>query len=418
MACKRSGVQIPSAPRKIMKTFLLETRELLLSQWVIAILAIIQVRIVAGNLGPEIYGNIGVYLGFVGISFRLLSSRNSDLILMNYKSTTKNFLRSSLLLELTLGSFSVMFVFGIFYFYYGFIPQYLFLYFFTRIFLNFLEVFKGVFTHNGNMKIYSYVESLSSIIRFTLIVLFISVNPSISSYFYALSFYQIFVTALVLILLFTNNNNKGLKMNFKDYLNLSKDSFLKIRTDQAVGLIPTHLDVVVIGYFSNYYSAGVYRIAKKLVEPVNSLVVAFSPWMLNQIDRKNNYSFRDLTLKILIPSSILISLAYLFFGKKLIDIIAGQEFADSYMPMLILVVGYIAYYLTFWTRHYLLLNGLILKHTKARVVNLLVFLIASPLLIPSYGFNGIAMSISLSIILQKLYEINAYYKNKNIKNNN
>ena len=418
MACKRSGVQIPSAPRKIMKTFLLETRELLLSQWVIAILAIIQVRIVAGNLGPEIYGNIGVYLGFVGISFRLLSSRNSDLILMNYKSTTKNFLRSSLLLELTLGSFSVMFVFGIFYFYYGFIPQYLFLYFFTRIFLNFLEVFKGVFTHNGNMKIYSYVESLSSIIRFTLIVLFISVNPSISSYFYALSFYQIFVTALVLILLFSNNNNKGLKMNFKDYLNLSKDSFLKIRTDQAVGLIPIHLDVVVIGYFSNYYSAGVYRIAKKLVEPVNSLVVAFSPWMLNQIDRKNNYSFRDLTLKILIPSSILISLAYLFFGKKLIDIIAGQEFADSYMPMLILVVGYIAYYLTFWTRHYLLLNGLILKHTKGRVINLLVFLIASPLLIPSYGFNGIAMSISLSIILQKLYEINAYYKNKNIKNNN
>ncbi len=415
MACKRSGVQIPSAPRKIMKTFLLETRELLLSQWVIAILAIIQVRIVAGNLGPEIYGNIGVYLGFVGISFRLLSSRNSDLILMNYKSTTKNFLRSSLLLELTLGSFSVMFVFGIFYFYYGFIPQYLFLYFFTRVFLNFLEVFKGVFTHNGNMKIYSYVESLSSIIRFTLIVLFISVNPSISSYFYALSFYQIFVTALVLILLFTNNSNKGLRMNFKDYLNLSKDSFLKIRTDQAVGLIPIHLDVVVIGYFSNYYSAGVYRIAKKLVEPVNSLVVAFSPWMLNQIDRKNNYSFRDLTLKILIPSSILISLAYLFVGKKLIDIIAGQEFADSYMPMLILVVGYIAYYLTFWTRHYLLLNGLILKHTKGRVVNLLVFLIASPLLIPSYGFNGIAMSISLSIILQKLYEINAYYKNKNIK---
>jgi len=398
-----------------MKTFLLETRELLLSQWVIAILAIIQVRIVAGNLGPEIYGNIGVYLGFVGISFRLLSSRNSDLILMNYKSTTKNFLRSSLLLELTLGSFSVMCVFGIFYFYYGFIPQYLFLYFFTRVFLNFLEVFKGVFTHNGNMKIYSYVESLSSIIRFTLIVLFISVNPSISSYFYALSFYQIFVTALVLILLFTNDNNKGLRMNFKDYLNLSKDSFLKIRTDQAVGLIPIHLDVVVIGYFSNYYSAGVYRIAKKLVEPVNSLVAAFSPWMLNQIDRKNNYSFRDLTLKILIPSSILISLAYLFFGKKLIDIIAGQEFADSYMPMLILVVGYIAYYLTFWTRHYLLLNGLILKHTKGRVVNLLVFLIASPLLIPSYGFNGIAMSISLSIILQKLYEINAYYKNKNIK---
>ena len=40
-------------------------------------------------------------------------------------------------------------------------------------------------------------------------------------------------------------------MNFKEYMRLSKKSFYKIRTDQAVGLIPTHLDVVVIGYFAN-----------------------------------------------------------------------------------------------------------------------------------------------------------------------
>ena len=268
------------------------------------------------------------------------------------------------------------------------------------------------------MKIYSYVESSSNIVRFILIVSFISVNPSISSYFYALSFYQIFVTVLVLVLLFINNKNRDLKMKFKDYLNLSKNNFYKIRTDQAVGLIPTHLDVVIIGYFSNYYSAGVYRIAKKLVEPVNSLIVAFSPWMLNKIDRKNNYSFRDLTFKILIPSSAAIGLSYIFFGNQLIELIAGTEFSDSYTPMLILLIGYIAYYLTFWTRHYLLLSGLILQHTKGRIVNLFVFMITSPLLIPSYGFNGIALSVSISIIFQKIYEIYVYSQNKNIKNNN
>ena len=93
MACKGSGVQIPSAPLLIMKKFLNETKELLLSQGIIAILAIIQVRVVATNLGPEIYGNIGVYLGFIGISFRLLSSRNSDLVLINFNKTNKNFLK-------------------------------------------------------------------------------------------------------------------------------------------------------------------------------------------------------------------------------------------------------------------------------------------------------------------------------------
>ena len=89
MACKGSGVQIPSAPLTIMKKFLNETKELLLSQGLIAVLAIIQVRVVATNLGPEAYGNIGVYLGLVGLSFRILSSRNSDLVLINFKSTNK-----------------------------------------------------------------------------------------------------------------------------------------------------------------------------------------------------------------------------------------------------------------------------------------------------------------------------------------
>ena len=140
--------------------------------------------------------------------------------------------------------------------------------------------------------------------------------------------------------------------------------------------------------------------------------------MLNKIDKINNYKFRDLTLKILIPSSSVIALAYLFFGKQLIELIAGSEFSDSYIPMLILGVGYLAYYLTFWTRHYLLLNGLILQHTKGRIVNLFVFMTTSPLLIPAYGFNGIALSVSLSILFQKIYEINAYFKNRNIKNYN
>ena len=54
MACKGSGVQIPSAPLTIMKKFLNETKELLLSQGLIAVLAIIQVRVVSTNLGPEV----------------------------------------------------------------------------------------------------------------------------------------------------------------------------------------------------------------------------------------------------------------------------------------------------------------------------------------------------------------------------
>ena len=417
MACKGSGVQIPSAPLDKMKNFFIETKELLLSQGIIAVLAIIQVRVVATNLGPEIYGNIGVYLGFVGISFRILNSRNSDLILINSKLTDQNFTKSAVYLELILGVVSLFFVSSIFFIYYKSIETYLILYFFTRVFFNIQEVFKGVFTHSGDMKTYSLVESFSNITRFILVVSFISFSPSISSFFFALSIHQVVVSFLVLILLYKSNLNQSETMKFKEYMRLSKNSFYKIRTDQAVGLIPTHLDVVVIGYFANYYSAGIYRIAKKLVDPINSIIVAFSPWMLNKISKNNNYNFKKLTINILIPSSILIIFIYYLFGNQLIQLIAGNAFYDSFSPMMILLVGFISYYLTFWTRHYLLLNDLILKHTIARVVNLVTFVLTAPLLITNYGFNGIAFSISISVLFQKIYELSVYLKNKNLKNN-
>jgi len=396
-----------------MKKFLIETKELLISQGLIAILAIIQVRIVATNLGPETYGNIGVYLGLVGLSFRFLSSRNSDLVLINFKSTNKNFLKSAIYFEILLGVVSLIFVYGIFFVYYNFIFNYLLLYFVTRVFVNIQEVFKGVFTHKGDMKTYSFVESLSNITRFILVVTFVSFNPDISSFFYALTFHQLFVSILVLFLLFRNDNNRAEKVNLREYINLSKSNFYKIRTDQSVGLIPTHLDVVVIGYFADYYSAGIYRIAKKLVDPINSLIVAFSPWMLNKINDEGSYNFRNLFTNILLPSSVMIISFYYFFGNKLIELIAGNEFKDSFLPMMILIFGFMSYYLTFWTRHFLFMNNLILKHTIGRIINLIIFLITAPLLISNFGFNGIAISISLSTIFQKLYELSSYLKYKN-----
>ncbi len=417
MACKGSGVQIPSAPLKIMKKFLNETKELLLSQGLIAVLAIIQVRVVATNLGPEAYGNIGVYLGLVGLSFRILSSRNSDLVLINFKSTNKNFLNSAIYFEILLGIVSLIFVYGIFFVYYNFIFNYLILYFVTRVFLNILEVFKGVFTHNGDMKTYSLVESSSNITRFILVVTFVSLNPDISSFFYALTFHQLFVSVLVLLLLIKKDTNKAEKITFKEYIKMSKSNFYKIRTDQSVGLIPTHLDVVVIGYFADYYSAGIYRIAKKLVDPINSLIVAFSPWMLNKINNQGNYNFRNLFINILLPSSVIIVSFYYLFGSNLIEIIAGDEFADAFLPMMILLFGFMSYYLTFWTRHFLFMNDLIHKHTIGRVINLIIFLSTAPFFISNFGFNGIAISISLSTAFQKLYEFSVYLKYKNNKNN-
>ena len=419
MACKGSGVQIPSAPHNFMKSFVLETKELLLSQGVIAILAIIQIRVVATNLGPEVYGKIGVYWGIIALCFRLLNSRNSDLVLLNFKNKDKNFLRSSIFFEIILGLISSLIAFSIFLISINLdildtnqIPSYIFIFIFSRISLNILEVFKGFYTHSGNLKIYSLVESVSSILRFVLVVSFIVYNPQIDSFFFAISINNFMVGIVVIFLLFKNNQSQNEQMSLQEYYSYSKSNFHKIRFDQAVGLIPQHLDIVVIGFFSDFYSAGIYRIAKKLVEPINYIIVAFSPWMLNKINNDKKYNFRKLTIQVLSPITFLLVYIYLLFGDQLIRFVAGEEFQESIIPMFILFFGYIAYFITFWTRHYLLLNDLILKHTTGRIINLAVFIISSSVLIAEYSFNGIASSISLGIISQKIYEVLVYVKNK------
>jgi len=402
-----------------MKNFFLETKELLFSQGVIALLAIIQIRIVAQSLGPDVYGRIGVYWGIIALCFRLLNSRNSDLILINLRSFKSNFLRSAILFEIVLGLMSSLFVYSLFLISINLglldlstIPIYLLFFITSRIFLNVLEVFKGVYTHKGNLKLYSLIEGLSNLIRFTLVVSFIISNPQIDSFFYALSIHNILIGITISIFLVFKNRNNESAMSFFEYCKFSKKDFIKIRTDQSVGLIPAHLDVVVIGYFADFYSAGIYRIAKKLVEPINYLIVSFSPWMLNKITEEHKYNFRILTIKILFPMSLAIVFGYLFFGNQLIRLIAGSEYQDSFLPLTILLVGYLTYLLTFWTRHYLLLNELILKHTVGRVYNLLTFLILSALLIRTHSFNGIAFSITAGMIVQKIYEVMIYIKNK------
>ena len=417
MACKRSGVQIPSAPHSIMKEFLFETKELLLSQVTIAVLAIIQIRIVAKSLGPESYGVIGVYLGIIGLCFRFLSSRNSDLVLINYKSYDRNFLRSSIIFELCMGLFSVIFSLTLLLITanYGLldiksIPNYLLLFICSRVFLNLLEVFKGTYTYKGDMKTYSVVESSASILRFALVVFFILQNPTIENFFIALSLHSFLTGLIVFFVLIFSNQNKDKKVGFKEYIKISKNNFFKIRTDQAVGLIPAQLDVVILGLLTDFYSAGIYRVARKLVEPVNYIVVAFSPWMLNKINKDDKYNFRKLIFNILIPISIGIILIYIIYGEDMLILIAGIDYISSYTPLLILLMGYIFYLLTFWSRHYLFINDLITQHTIGRLLYLVIFVSLSFLLTESLTFNGVAISISAGMIIQKLYEIYVYFK--------
>ena len=93
--------------------------------------------------------------------------------------------------------------------------------------------------------------------------------------------------------------------NLKLYFKEIKDSYSKLRLDQILGLIPQHLDVILLAIVSDLSSVGVYKFAKKLVEPINYIVVTFNPWLQNKLkNSKDNFQINVFFRKVLLPIEI------------------------------------------------------------------------------------------------------------------
>ena len=98
-------------------------------------------------------------------------------------------------------------------------------------------------------------------------------------------------------------------------------------------------------------------------------------------------------------------------GKSIILLVGSREFTSAYQPMIILSLGYLFYLLTFWIRQSLLFNELITYHIYGRFIYTAIFIATSLPLTNLFNLNGLALSLSLSMIIQKLYEY-FIYKNK------
>jgi O-antigen/teichoic acid export membrane protein len=201
-----------------------------------------------------------------------------------------------------------------------------------------------------------------------------------------------------------------------EYFTKFKSDFVKQRYDQFVGIVPQHFDLIILAYFTDFSTVGIFRIAKRLVEPVNYIVSVLTPYVQNKLSRDNqNISFTKLLMNILLPISTVLLTFYIYFGNGLINLISGPTFENAYQPLLILLIGYIVYLNTFWVRQLLLFNNLIHYHAFSRIVSLIVFLNSAFFLSPAHGANGLALALSLGMISQKVYEFYSYKRFSNQK---
>ena len=426
MACTGSGVQIPSAPQtnmnlKYIREIFNQTKDLIGSQSAIAIISIIQVSFVVKQLGPAKYGAVVLLIAVPSLIFRASHARNSDVNLLTLKDG-KNFYFESIFFNLITGIGSFIFCLIIFtnpliinssigdYFGIETLSSILIIYLITRIIQTFSETSKSILIFNNDLRRYSILEVSSVVVRLIAIVLLLLNDPSIENYLLAQSIYGITFGLFGLYLSNKYHDSSNFKIqHFKTYLKAIKSSYGKIRYDQIIGLVPQHFDVILLAVVVDIQTVGIYQFAKRLVEPINYLVVTFNPWLQNKLQSEDkDFKITSFFKQILLPTSLLLFGIYFIFGKNLIVFIGNEEFLNSFMPMMVLLIGFITYLLSFWIRQYLLFSDLIQFHAYGRIIYSLVFLVLAILLSDSLSSLGIAIALSSAMVLQKIFEYTIY----------
>ena len=422
MACRGSGVQIPSAPLNIMKyliQILKESKLLLASQVLIAIILILQVSIVTKGLGLDQYGELAILVTFISLIFRILHSKNNDVTLVALKTSHTSIFFQSFFFDVILGLIGTVILYIVFNLnflnYFEDVSKLKYLTFFiaTKALLLTVETSKAHFTYFKKFNFLSLLEFLNIGIRFIIIYFVFSFNASLNYYFLANSIANLIIFICNIFLSYSYLNFTKISFTtIKNYFSLIVNQYKKQRIDQIAGIFSQHFDILILGYFADVSAVGLYRIAKRLVEPINFLINSLIPIIQNKLlnNMKSHFNFNEFVKKFLMPTSFFIFMFLFLFGKNLLYLISGSDYVNAYSVLLTLLIGQLIYLNTFWIRITFLFNNLIEKHAISRGINTIVFAILSFLLAPNFSAIGIAISISIAIFIQKLYEYLIYRK--------
>ena len=407
-----------------LKTVLSETKELAFSQVLIIVLLFIQISVVTRGLGTSNYGRAALVLALIALIFRTFHSRNSDVTLLMLKKQGKNIYTVSLLFDIFIGIISMFFciilfqssfntLFGDYQF-----NLILLILLSSRVIQTFSESSKAVLTFHGKFKKFALVDSVSNISRFLAIVILFYFEESIENYLLGHALFSVIYGLLGVFVCreYLKISDISIK-NIKEYFQFFKLDFFKQRADQFVGIIPQHLDLIILGYFTDFSTVGVFRIAKRLVEPINYVITILNPYVQNQLLKdETDINFKDLIKNFLLPLIFVLTIGYAFLGRNFIELLSGKEFIEAFYPMMILLGGYCTYLVTFWIRQLLLFNDLLQYHAVSRLIATASFLLLSFLFVNQYGASGLAAALSISMVIQKVYEFNIFNKFTNHTN--
>lgn len=172
----------------------------------------------------------------------------------------------------------------------------------------------------------------------------------------------------------------------------------------VVSLINVKTDIIMLGFFADEASVGVYDIAAKLSEILKILLVvvnlSLSPLIAQwHIQNKKQQLQQTITrsIRIVFWVSLPLAIIYVLFGTNILQT-WGSEFTAAYPCLLILGAAQLVNIGTGSVANILNMTGLEQWVFRAGILSTLLNILLNLLLVPQIGITGAAIATATSVI--------------------
>lgn len=251
-------------------------------------------------------------------------------------------------------------------------------------------------------KLVAFGNIVTSLVFLGGIFFFVKTSNDIvaTSFIWSLSFLAGSVS-LILILYNKTTIKYKLTLNFRNWLRHLKGSIFFTLSGASNNLSRT-LPILLLSLLTSTHEVGLFAAPYRCINSICNvgalLPVAFYPVLSDSYfnDSHTFFRIRGLLFKIMFAIGLLISLAGLFYGDKLIYLLFGHEYQGSIIALKLLVCMVFIIFVRYSFGIPILAMGLERSRAVAASAGLLMSLVSGFLLIPRYSVNGASICLLLS----------------------
>lgn len=261
-----------------------------------------------------------------------------------------------------------------------------------------------------------FLPSLSKfiVIAVLTLVFFQPENPA-----YAL-FASYLITAVAGVLIMNSTFRKKIQptdticfTSTKSILSVSVPMFLSSTMTFIIG----QTGVILLGIFHNESEVGYYDIAVKMatltsfiLSSINSMAAPKFSELFHKRNIDDLFHVAQKSSKLIFWTTVPILLFLIVFGNYALELLYGENFKKSYIPMVILIAGHFVNSVSGSTSNFMNMTGNHIPQRNIMMYTLFLSITLNLMLIPKFGITGASFAGTISLAFSNIMALLYIYK--------